>query len=88
MSERDLATVPVFGRCDGCNGTGRRRLTVIERNTLASVDDTWTSTSDVVANLGGKVKHTAVIQRLYRLKSLGLLEVNKEQRPLEWRVAP
>jgi hypothetical protein len=75
--------------CPTCGGTGKRErhLTELERNTLASVDDTWTPTKTVHYNVGGAhvVRATALINRLNDLVALGLVERRKAGKSLEWR---
>ncbi len=74
--------------CKACNGTGRRKLTQVERDTLASIDGSWTLTSQIRYNLGGRVTWTATLNRLNALVALGLVQRRDGTgRAIEWRVA-
>lgn len=83
------AKVVGIGEPSSCPTCGKglrvRHLTELERNTLASIDDTWTSTMEVVRNAGGAVKRTAMIARLTRLAERGLVEKRLTGRHHEWR---
>lgn len=78
----------VFCKC--CNGTGRRELTSVERNTIQAVGSSWSTTDQIARRLwdiqGYAIKGPAVCNRLVDLETLGLVE----RRPAsgkhnEWR---
>lgn len=71
--------------CGMCAGSGRRFLTQIERNTLASVDSSWSSTATILFNLGGQLKHTALLNRLNDLAAYDLIERRRVGKGNEWR---
>lgn len=84
------ASPQIRTRCECCDGTGRRPLTGIEARTLAAVGEDWTDTG-VIAVAFPRTNRTALIERLNRLASTGLIE----KRPCEdhggrrqWRLSP
>ena len=71
---RPLQASLVTVGCKDCGGTGRRALTRTEWTTLDAVTFAWSPTSEIRGRLGGRVKVTALANRLANLERLGLVE--------------
>ncbi len=79
--------------CKHCAGTGKRELTVTERQTVEAVGKAWRSVGDIQLRLdriqGYTTMQTALCNRLVALEKLGIVE----RRPVsgrvnEWRAVP
>jgi hypothetical protein len=71
--------------CNACSGTGQRKLTPVELETLICIGRSWTPTSDITSMLGGRVMRTALSMRLANLADYGLIQSRRVGHATEWR---
>lgn len=75
--------------CECCAGSGMRRLTQIENDTLSAVDVEWRTTAEIGKAIpkAHRPSHTALCNRLVSLEEIGLVERSPRHRQSNrWRL--